>query len=56
MWIKSVRSIVTVGLTGTFCYLSAKGIIPVDNFMNVFLVVITFYFAAKSRTNGGNGQ
>ena len=49
-----VKSIVTLFLTGVFCYLSIVGIISPELFMTVFTVVIAFYFgtqATKKQTN-----
>lgn len=43
----SVKSIVTISLTGVFCYLSVIRIIPYDTFMTVFSVIIAFYFGTQ---------
>ena len=51
-----VKSIVTLFLTGVFCYLSIVGTISPELFMSVFAVVIAFYFgtqASKKQTNTG---
>lgn len=43
----SVKSIVTISLTGVFCYLSVIRVIPYDTFMTVFSVIIAFYFGTQ---------
>lgn len=43
----SVKSIVTLVLTAVFAYLSVTGNIPQD-FMTVYVVVISFYFGSQS--------
>lgn len=42
-----VKSIVTIFLTGVFCYLSVVGVISAELFMTVFTVVIAFYFGTQ---------
>lgn len=42
-----IKSIVTLALTGVFCYLSISGIIAPELFMTVFSVVIAFYFGTQ---------
>ena len=44
----SVKSIVTLALTGVFCYLAAADRIGQD-FMTVYAVVIAFYFGTQSQ-------
>lgn len=43
-----VKTIVTLGLTGTFMYLSVKGVISEDQFMLIFTTVIAFYFGTQT--------
>ena len=43
-----VKSIVTFVLTGVFAYLSIKGTISGQDFLQVFLMVISFYFGTQS--------
>jgi hypothetical protein len=45
----TIKSIVTILLTGVFCYLSVIQIIPPDLFMTVFTVVIAFYFGTQAK-------
>ena len=40
-----LKSILTLSLGITFCILTFKGLFSSDNFLNVFLMVITFYFS-----------
>lgn len=44
----SIKSLVTIALTGVFCYLSIIKIIPAEIFMTVFTVVISFYFGTQA--------
>ena len=50
----SVKSLVTIALTVTFCILTATGNLP-ENFMNIYTMVITFYFVKQSERHGENG-
>lgn len=45
----SVKSLVTIALTGVFCYLSIIKVIPAELFMTVFTVVISFYFGTQAK-------
>lgn len=51
----TVKSIVTIALTGVFCYLSIIKVIPYDTFMTVFSVVIAFYFGTQFERNNTGG-
>lgn len=42
-----VKSIVTFVLTGVFAYLSVIGSIEPKDFLQVFLMVVTFYFGTQ---------
>ena len=44
----SVKSIVTVALTGVFAYMAVKGTISQD-FMTIYAVIIAFYFGTQSQ-------
>lgn len=50
----SVKSLVTLILTGVFAYMSVAGTISKD-FMTVYAVVIAFYFGTQSR-KGEDGE
>lgn len=50
----SVKSLVTIALTVTFCILTVTGNLP-ENFMNIYTMVITFYFVKQSEKGGENG-
>lgn len=54
-WFRSVRSLATIILIGTYCYLAGKGVIKPENFQSIIMAVIVFYFAAKNR-GGGNDK
>ena len=45
----SVKSIVTVLLTGVFSYLAVTGGIDGTEFLTVFTVVISFYFGTQAQ-------
>lgn len=51
----SVKSLVTLVLTGVFAWMSAKGGISQD-FMVVYTVVIAFYFGTQSKKSSGDGK
>ena len=42
-----VKSLVTLTLTTVFAILSLKEVIKADQFMTVFMVVISFYFGTQ---------
>ena len=42
----SVKSLVTLALTVTFCVLTVTGNLP-ENFMSIYTMVITFYFVKQ---------
>ena len=56
----SVKSLVTLVLTGVFAVLALKGAISQD-FMTIYAVIIAFYFGTQSQKvqdvmeGGGNG-
>ena len=45
----TVKSIVTLILTVVFAYLSASGMVGIDQFLTVFTVIIAFYFGTQSQ-------
>ena len=54
-----VKSIVTFILTGVFAYLSIRGNISGQDFLQVFLMIISFYFgtqAGKKEKEGENEE
>ena len=56
----SVKSLVTLTLTGVFAYLAITGQIAQD-FMTIYAVIIAFYFGTKSQKlqdsiDGGGGN
>mgnify|MGYP004599997791 FL=1 len=50
----SVKSLVTIALTITFCVLTIQNAIP-ENFMNVYTMVVTFYCVKQLNTETDNG-
>lgn len=51
----SVKSLVTLALTITFCVLTGKEAIP-ENFMNIYTMVITFYFVKQLNSEADGTQ
>lgn len=58
----SVKSLVTIVLTGVFAYMSVTGQISQD-FMTIYAVIIAFYFGSQSQKlqdaidgNGGTSE
>ena len=49
----SVKSLVTIALTVTFCVLTIRGDIP-ENFLNIYTMVITFYFVKQLNKEDDN--
>ena len=49
----SVKSLVTIALTVTFCVLTIQNAIP-ENFMNVYTMVVTFYFVKQLNQENDN--
>lgn len=43
----TVKSIVTIALTGVFCFLSIVGKISGRDFLTIFTTVISFYFGTQ---------
>lgn len=47
----TVKSIVTVVLTAVFAFLSVAGRVDGDQFLNIFSIVIAFYFGTQHQKN-----
>lgn len=45
----TIKSIVTLFLTGVFCYLSIIGAVTADLFLTIFTTVIAFYFGTQAK-------
>lgn len=59
----TVKSIVTLVLTGVFAFLAITGVITGTDFLTVFLMVVSFYFGSQSQklqdaidAGGGNSK
>ena len=50
-----VKSIVTLLLTGVFCYLSVIGKLP-SEFLTIYTTVIAFYFGVQYAKTGTSGK
>lgn len=51
-----VKSIVTILLTGVFCFLSVTGTITSQEFMTIFSVIIAFYFGTQMAKKESEGK
>lgn len=49
----TVKSLVTLTLTGVFAALSAKGQVTTEQFLTIFTVVVGFYFGTQKVAEGG---
>ena len=49
MWWKSIRSLVTLGVAGTFCYLAAISKIEAKDVVVIVILVFNFYYLSKGR-------
>lgn len=47
----NVKSILTILLSIVFCYLSIINQISNEQFMNIFTVIIAFYFGTQAQKN-----
>ncbi len=52
----SVKSIVTIALTAVFTALALRGEVTGQDFLTVFLMVISFYFGTQSQKQQGGGS
>ena len=43
-----VKSIVTITLTAVFAYLAVNGQVSTDQFLTVFVVIVSFYFGVQA--------
>lgn len=43
----SLKSILSLMLVGTTCYLAIKGVISIEAFMGLVMAVVTYYFTRK---------
>ncbi len=44
-----IKSLLTLALTGVFCYLSVIGVISGELFMTVYTTVVAFYFGTQAK-------
>nr|WP_303820975.1 hypothetical protein [Ruminococcus flavefaciens] len=51
-----VKSIVTILLTITFCYLAIQGDINSEQLLTIFTTVIAFYFGTQTVKEDKNGK
>ena len=51
-----VKSLVTLALTAVFGVQTVRGYISAEQFLNVFTVVIAFYFGVQYQKNGGGSN
>ncbi len=51
-WISSIRSLSTLMVAGTFCYMAVIGKVDAKDMMLIVSLVFNFYFLVKDRSNG----
>ena len=51
-----VKSIVTLVVTGAFTYLSVIGKLSTEQFMTIFVMIMTFYFTKKDKPTTDNKE
>lgn len=52
----TIKSLVTLTLTIVFAVLSLKGTIGADLFMQVFIMIVAFYFGTSKRDDTGTDK
>lgn len=52
----SVKSLVTLILTSVFAYLSVIGAISGNDFLTIFVVIISFYFGTQVEKKSVKGE
>ena len=53
----NIKSIISVVMTLSFCYLAIAGVIPVELFVPIYTTVIAFYFGTQvEKRNEENGS
>lgn len=52
----NVKSIITILLTLVFSILCLTHVIDANEFMTVFMVIITFYFSSQSEKSSGESK
>ena len=45
----TIKSIVTIILTGIFAYLAVRGVVNGEQFLVIFTTVIAFYFGTQAK-------
>lgn len=51
-----VKSIVTITLTAVFAYLAVNGQVSTDQFLTVFVVIVSFYFGVQAEKNAAKSK
>lgn len=51
-----IKSIVTLILTAVFSYMTVMGHVSADQFLTVFVVVVSFYFGTQTQKNDTVGN
>lgn len=52
----TIKSLITLTLTIVFAVLSIRGVITPELFMQVFVMIIVFYFGTKKKDNTGSNN
>ena len=51
-----VKSIISLLLTGVFCYLAVIQVVAAELFITIFTTVIAFYFGTQYQKNASNNS
>ena len=52
----TIKSLVTLTLTGVFAWLTCSGGVTADQYLTVFTVVVAFYFGTQAEKNASSKQ
>ena len=52
----TIKSLVTLTLTGVFAYLTGSGSVTAEEFLTVFTVVIAFYFGTQAEKRSSQAE
>lgn len=53
-WFSSIRSLTTLMVAGTFCYMAVMGKVDAKDMMLIVSLIFNFYFLVKDRTGNGD--
>ncbi len=53
-WFSSIRSLTTLMVSGTFCYMAVMGKVDAKDMMLIVSLIFNFYFLVKDRSGNGD--